>query len=149
MSPTSTSREAIDETHATPADPKPQSFPLPAGDEGQGEGFNTPSTQRIAADPKSPSSGRSTPNPQPSPKPEIPYFQGPYPLPPEVIAENRRYAEKLRTGKIILDFSGDGVREIIVDDENEKETPTPKPNLVGDDVRSPSPSNSHNAAAKQ
>jgi hypothetical protein len=68
-----------------------------------------------------------------------------------VVARNLAYAEKLRTGKIILDYSGDGCREIIVEDE----TATPNPNPVGDDslatsdvVRSPSSSHSQTAAAK-
>jgi hypothetical protein len=100
-SPTSTSRDAAPQTDATEADQKP----------------NTTTPNPVNHVNPVQNSALSTLNPQLSTTKTPLLVVSPNPLPPEIVEENRRYAEKLRTGKIIFDESGPYIRDIELPDD--------------------------------
>jgi hypothetical protein len=120
-SPTSTSRDATDSTTAAEADLTPS---LSQQGRGLGEGFTTTTiTDSRTQEKTATSSGNAKPISTTDLKKLISdLFPSPCPLPPEIIAKNRAYAEKLRTGKIILDRSGPYVRDLELPNE-----PAPSP----------------------
>jgi hypothetical protein len=107
--PTSISRDAIDPANATPADPYPD-------DENPSE--KTQHSAPVRAAHKLSSVLACTQHLK---------IISPRPLPPEVIEANLRYAEKVRTGKIIIDRSGPWIRAVELpdtDNASEKQSPS-------------------------